>query len=71
MKESYFYLKKNYEDVFSTEELNEIFGNDKMFYDAQNSVKKGIIAFSIIWSVLIVVAFFVVEELSAAPFLLK
>lgn len=71
MKESYFYLKKNYEDIFSTEELNEIFGNDKMFNDAQNSVKKGIITFSIFWSVFIAVAFFIVEELSVAPVLLK
>ena len=71
METSYNNLKNNYVDIFSEDEIKSIFGQDKMFEDAQKSVKRGIIGFSILWLIFIVAAFFVIENLSQAPILIK
>ena len=65
------HYKQNYEDIFSEEEIKNVFGQDKMFKDAQGSVKKGMIGFGMMWLIFIAVTFFIIEDLSAAPILLR
>lgn len=63
-KESYTDLKKNYSDIFSDTEMKQIFGEDKLYHKSTKSVKKGIWIFSLLWCLVIIVGFIIVESVS-------
>lgn len=63
-KHAYGELKNNYKEVLSEPEINEAFGDDKLLKDAESSVKNGIIAWSIVWGMLLVIAIIIIEALT-------
>lgn len=63
-KQGYIELKKNYEDVLSDAELKEAFNDDKLLHDTEQSAKKGMIGWSIVWGTLLVAAIVIIEVLT-------
>jgi len=63
-KEAYNALKRNYTDVLSTSEINEAFGEDKLYNDTEKSTRKGIILWTIIWVGLLAISITVTEFLT-------
>ncbi len=64
-------LKKNYIDIFSEDELNEIFKNDSLFVETQKRTKRKIAFVSIIWVVCILLGLIVIECTSDHPCISK
>lgn len=64
IKNNYLSLQKNYEGVFSLEEMNDIFDQDNIFVINKKIVIRNIILFSIIWIAFIVVSFVIIESMS-------
>jgi hypothetical protein len=65
IKMSYQALKDNYKDVLSDAELSEAFKNDNLFNETEKSAKRGMVIWSIIWGLLLALAVFVIECLTA------
>jgi hypothetical protein len=65
-KKGYYALKDNYKDVLSDAELNEAFKNDTLFNDMAKIAKKGMIVWSIVWGILLVLAIIVIECLTTS-----
>lgn len=63
-KMGYSELKKNYENVLSEAEIKEAFNDDKILHDTEKSAKKGIIGWSIIWGILLILAILIIEVLT-------
>lgn len=68
---AYNLLRRNYEDIFSEEELNEIFNNDEVFKKCKKIVIRNIVIFSALWILFFVVAVIVIENISTNPFVSK
>ena len=64
-KHAYSELKNNYKEILSETEIKEAFGNDNLLKDAESSVKKGMIVWSIVWGVLLITAIIIIETLTA------
>lgn len=60
-------IKKNYEDIYQPEEMEEIFNNNQFEKDTIGEIKKKRDIFIVIWIILIVLGFIVIESLSDAP----
>ncbi|MGX8709800.1 MAG: hypothetical protein ACQGTM_06070 [bacterium] len=69
-KAAYEALKKNYSDVFSAEEIDQLFGKDGLYNKSKKSVKIGICIYSILWVVFVIIAVIIVEKISENPFIL-
>ncbi len=61
IKQSYFELKKNYEDVLSAIEIKEAFKNDELLNNTEHSAKSGIIGWSLAWGLLLIIAILAIE----------
>ena len=60
-KQGYDELKRNYKDVMSEAEIKEAFKEDKLLNDTEASAKKGMIGWSIVWSVMLVLSIIMIE----------
>lgn len=69
-KRAYSILKENYKDVFSDEELSQIFNNDKLIVDADKELRKGITKYSVLWCLLLIIILIAVELISANPIII-
>jgi hypothetical protein len=69
-KESYYSLKDNYVSVLSELELKEVFKNDELIVNAENSVNRGIRAYVIVWAILLLILLFVVEHMTSDPIII-
>lgn len=63
-------LKKNYSDVFSAEEIDQLFGQDGLYSKSKNSVKTGIWIYSILWASFVIVAVIIIEKVSDNPLII-
>lgn len=63
-KQGYIELKRNYESVLSDAELREAFNDDKLLHDTEQSTKKGMIGWSIVWGMLLILIIIVIETLT-------
>ena len=70
-KRAYSFMKENYKDVFSDEELNQIFNNDKLIEEADKELKKGIRKYSVLWWALLILILISVELISASPIIIQ
>ena len=70
-KRAYSFMKENYKDVFSDEELNQIFNNDKLIEEADKELKKGIRKDSVLWWALLILILISVELISASPIIIQ
>ena len=68
-KYAYDSLRRNYEDVFSEEEIKEIFDDDQLFNKSKKSVKRGIVIFSLLWITSVIVAIIIIENVSTSQFI--
>lgn len=68
-KNSYYALKKNYDSVLSDIELQEVFQKDNLFNNTEKTVIRGIIGYTIMWVLFLIISFVVLENISSAPFL--
>ena len=57
-------LKKNYEDVLSDLEIKEAFQEDKLFIETKKSAKRGLVVWSVVWGVILLLCIFVIEFLT-------
>lgn len=64
---AYHELKENYRDVFSSEELNNIFKSDELMISAKKSLNKGIWFYSVLWCIFLLIILISVEILSDNP----
>ena len=69
-KRAYSILKENYKDVFSDEELSQIFNNDKLIVDADKELRKGIAKYSVLWCLLLILILIAVELISVNPIII-
>jgi hypothetical protein len=69
-KIAYKTLKKNYSDVFSAEEIDQIFDKDGLYNKSKKSVKIGICIYSILWVVFVTIAVIIVDKISDDTFVL-
>lgn len=69
IKYAYDSLRRNYEDIFSEDELKEIFDDDQVFIKYKKSVIRNIVIFSVLWIVVIIVAVITIESISTTPFI--
>lgn len=60
-KQGYIQLKKNYQDVLTEAEIKEAFSDDKLLHDTERTVKNGIIGWSIVWGLSLIVTIVIVE----------
>ena len=67
IQKSYSSLKKNYEGVFSPDEIDDIFNNDNLYLDSEKLVKRNMKIFSAIWVIFIIIAFLTIEFTSPNP----
>lgn len=63
-KYAYKQLKDNYRDILDEAEIIEAFGNDKLLFDAEISVRKGMIVWSVIWGSMLVTTILIIEILT-------
>lgn len=63
-KYAYGELKNNYSEILDEAEIKEAFGDDKLLKDAESSVKKGMIVWSIVWGITFVAAIIIIEALT-------
>ncbi len=68
-KYSYDSLRRNYEDIFSEEELKEIFDDDQVFKKCKKTVIRNIVFFSVLWIAVIFVAIITIENISTSPYI--
>lgn len=61
VRRGYEELKRNYNDVLSDLEINEAFQDDRLFNDANRSVKIGLIGWSIVWGILLLLCVLIIE----------
>lgn len=61
---AYSELKNNYRDILDEAEIKEAFGDDKLLKDAESSVKKGMIVWSIVWGAILVASIIIIEALT-------
>lgn len=66
-RNSYNYLKDNYESILSKTDIDEVFGQDQLLKNAEKTVKRGMISFTILWSAFLIIAFVFVECISDKP----
>lgn len=64
-KQAYNSLKNNYEDILSGAEIKEAFGKDKLMEDAEKTTRKGIIWWSSVWAVLLILIIMVIEFMTS------
>lgn len=69
-KYAYDSLRRNYEDIFSEEEIKEIFDDDQLFNKSKKSVICNIVIFSMLWIAVIIVAVIIIENISTSPFII-
>lgn len=69
IKYAYDSLRRNYEDIFSEDELKEIFDDNQVFIKYKKSVIRNIVIFSVLWIVVIIVAVITIESISTTPFI--
>lgn len=60
-KQGYSELKENYKDILSDTEIKDAFKADKLLNDTEDSVRKGMIVWSAIWGVLLIVTIIIIE----------
>lgn len=63
-EKAYYDLKANYKDVLSEAELNEAFKDDKLLIDTKKSAKKGMIGWSAVWGLLLIITIVIIECLT-------
>ncbi len=63
-KQGYYKLKKNYEDVLSDTELNEVFKDDELLKSTVKSAEYGLFGWSISWGILLLLAIVIIEVLT-------
>lgn len=64
---SYQLLKENYSSILSDVDLQEIFNNDKLLNDTVKSVKLGIWIYTVIWFILLIIIFIILQIISCNP----
>ncbi len=69
IQKSYSSLKKNYEGVFSPDEIDDIFYSDNLYIESEKQVKRNMRIFSVIWVIFIIIAFLSIEFTSPNPFI--
>ncbi|MEG0836032.1 MAG: hypothetical protein RR413_11370 [Christensenellaceae bacterium] len=60
-KQGYEDLKRNYADIFSEPEIKEAFQDDKLLNDAEKSVKRGMVGWTIAWGGLLLISIIIIE----------
>lgn len=60
-KQGYENLKRNYADVLSEAEIKEAFQDDKLLNDAESSVKKGMVVWTLAWGGLLLFSIIIIE----------
>lgn len=60
-KQGYEDLKRNYADVLSEPEIKEAFQDDKLLNDAEKSVKKGMVGWTLAWGGLLLISIIIIE----------
>lgn len=71
IERSYVLLKENYTKTLSDADITEIFKNDEVLNCVKKEIKSKTILFAIIWSIVIVASFFIVEYISTTPVLIN
>lgn len=71
MCKQYTDLVNHYEKVLSKEDIQQITDNGQPFAKAQNSLKRGMIIWSITWILLVATAFIIVDYISDGPHIIK
>lgn len=64
-RNGYFELKNNYKDVLSAIEIKDAFGDDRLLKDTEQSTKKGMIIWGIVWGILLILSVVVIEAITA------
>ena len=57
-------LKQNYADILSELEIKEVFQDDKLMKNAEKTVKKGMIGWSLVWGGLLIIIVIIIEALT-------
>lgn len=71
IEKSYVSLKENYTEILSQDDIEEIFKNDKLFVEVKREIQSKTILLSVLWAIVLVFLFFVVEYLTTSPILIK
>ena len=66
--DSYLSLKENYKNILSTEEINEIFNEDKIYIEIKEEIQKKQKKYLIIWLLGLMILFVVVGSLGEFPY---
>ncbi|MGP1411957.1 MAG: hypothetical protein ACTTKD_09000 [Peptoanaerobacter stomatis] len=69
--ESYYKLKYNYNNIFTENELEKIFENDKIIKETKKKINKAEVIYTIMWVLFLIVSFFVIEKISLSPTIIK
>ena len=70
IQKAYLQLKENYLEVLSEDDISEIFKDDELFRNTKKEIKSKTIIFSIIWMLVLIYIFLVVEYLTSFPILM-
>lgn len=70
IQKAYLQLKENYLEVLSEDDISEIFKDDELFRNTKEEIKSKTIIFSIIWMLVLIYIFLVVEYLTSFPILM-
>ena len=70
IEKSYLALKENYVEALSKDDILEIFKKDKTFNEVKLEIRNKTMLFSIIWGLIIVLVFLVIDYISSSPILM-
>ena len=67
IQKAYLQLKENYSEILSKDDILEIYKDDGLFKNTKKEIRNKIILFSVMWILLLICVFFVVDYLTTTP----